>query len=70
MSCSPRADARSVSVHYQLLERWRQSQNRQQFERQVEQAVAYVEKRVSDLRAVEDEPERDHRELHVIDPHS
>jgi hypothetical protein len=42
-----------VAVDYQLLARWCRSQNALNFERAVEDAVSYVERRASAVRAAE-----------------
>lgn len=49
-----------MGVDTRLVDQWRRSQEKNQFERRVQAAVAYVEQRVAALKAVEqvadDEP--------------
>ena len=56
-----RADVSRMSVDYRLLDRWQRQRETAQFERRIEQAVAYVERRAAAIRALESprvEPER------------
>lgn len=62
-----RADVTRMSVDYRLLDQWQRQREAAQFERRIEQAVAYVERRAQAIRAVESLPvEPEHAPLRVV----
>ncbi len=63
------ADVPRVAVDYQLLEHWQRRREVAQFERRIEQAVAYVERRVEAIRRLEAAPaEPEPTRLRAVDP--
>ena len=62
------ADQSRMAVDYQLVEHWQRTRAVEEFERRVQQAVAYVERRVEALRAIEDAPPESERpRLRAVD---
>jgi hypothetical protein len=63
------ADVPRVAVDYQLLEQWRRRREAAQFERRIEQAVAYVERRAEAARMLDPAPAASRpTRLRAVDP--
>lgn len=69
MPAGVHADVTRMSVDDRYLERWQRSREKADFERRIEQAVAYVERRAAAVRAVDIVQPAPPR-LRVVDPNA